>query len=45
MDHEMLAIVEALQYCHPYLYGKKFIMYMDHHPLMYFFTQPNLSPC
>ena len=44
MDHEMLAIMEALWHYHPYLYGKKFVVYMDHRPLMYFFAQLNLSP-
>ena len=41
----MLAIMEAVQYWRPYLYGKKFVMHTDHRPLMYFFAQPNLSPC
>ena len=45
VDHEMLAIVEALQHWRPYLHGKKFIVHTDHRPLTYFFTQPNLSPC
>ena len=44
MDHAMLAIVEALQHWHPYLHGKKFVMQTDHHPLMYFLVQLNLSP-
>ena len=43
MDHEILAIVEALWHWHLYLHGKKFVMHMDHCPLMYFFAQPNLS--
>ena len=44
MDHEMLAIVEALWHWQPYLHGKKFVVHMDQRPLMYFFAQPNLSP-
>ena len=44
MDHEILAIVEALQHWQLYLHGKKFIVRLEHHPLTYFFAQPNLSP-
>ena len=39
----MLAIMEALWHWRPYLHGKKFVVHMDHHPLTYFFAQPNLS--
>ena len=41
----MLAIVEALRYWRPYLHGKKFVVRTDYRPLMYFFAQPNISPC
>ena len=44
MDHEMLAIMEALWHWRPYLHGKKFIVHTDHRPLTYFFAQLNLSP-
>ena len=44
MDHEMLAIMEALQHWHLYLNGKKFSVNRDHQPLIYFFAQLNLSP-
>ena len=44
IDHEMLAIVEALWHWQPYLYGKKLIIHTDHRLQMYFFAQPNLSP-
>ena len=44
MDHEVLATVEALRHWQCYLHGEKFIVCTDHHPLMYFFAPPNLSP-
>ena len=44
MDHEILAILEALQHQQLYLHGKKFIVCTDHWPLTYFFAQHNLSP-
>ena len=44
MDHEMLAIMEALPHWCPYSHGKKFIVDTDHQPLMYFFVQPNPPP-
>ena len=36
MDHEMLAIMEALKHWQPYIHGKEFVVCTDHQPLMYF---------
>ena len=44
MDHKILAIMDALWHWQLYLYGKQFIMHMDHRPLIYFFVKPNPSP-
>ena len=45
MDHEMLAIVEALRHWQPCLQGKKFVVCLDHRLLTFYLAQPNLPPC
>ena len=33
IEREMLAVVAAVKHFYPYLYGRKFILFTDHHPL------------
>jgi RNase H-like domain found in reverse transcriptase len=42
-ERELLAIVYALKEWRPYLYGSRFVINNDHHPLRYLDTQTNLS--
>lgn len=38
IERELLAICWATRYFRPYLYGRKFIIYTDHKPLVYLFS-------
>ena len=44
MDHEILAIVEALRHWKLCLQGKKFVVCLDHRLLTFYLAQPSLSP-
>ena len=35
IEKKLLAIVYCVRYFHPYLYGRKFILYTDHQPLIW----------
>ena len=41
---ELLAIVDTIRAWRSYLYGRKFTIFSDHHPLRYLQTQSHLSP-
>ncbi|XP_042882480.1 uncharacterized protein LOC122259651 [Penaeus japonicus] len=43
IDIEALAVVEAVRNFDPYLYGKAFVIYTDHRPLVYVFKQVTKS--
>lgn len=43
IEKELLAIVWAVKYFRPYLYGKRFIIETDHKPLVYLFNMSNPS--
>lgn len=38
IELELLAIVWAVRHFRPYLYGRKFVIYSDHRPLVYLFS-------
>ena len=40
---EVLAVVEAINHFTPYLYGKEFVVYMDHRPLCSLLTSEHLN--
>lgn len=40
-EKELLALVMTVEHYHPYLYGKKFIIYTDHAPLTFLPNKPN----
>jgi RNase H-like domain found in reverse transcriptase len=42
-ERELLSIVYALKKWRPYLYGSRFVIKRDHHPLRYLDTRSNLS--
>lgn len=42
-DKELLAIVWAIKYFRPYLYGRRFRIITDHRPLIYLFGMNNPS--
>ena len=42
-EQELLAIIIALKSWRHFLYGRKFIVQTDHHSLVHFMKQPNLS--
>lgn len=44
IDCEALAVVESLRVFDSYLYGRKFIVYTDHRPLVYVFKRRTKSP-
>ena len=44
MDKEALAIIFGLKRFHQFLYGHKFIIYMDHKPLSYLFDPTQAIP-
>ena len=39
----MLAVVEAVKYFSPYLYGQKFVVFTDHKPLCTLLTSDHLN--
>lgn len=41
IEKELLAIYHSIIAFRPYIYGKKFIVYTDHKPLVYLFTMKN----
>lgn len=43
IEKELLAIVWAVKYFRPYLFGKKFKIFTDHKPLIYLFSMTNPS--
>ncbi|KAK9717196.1 RNase H-like domain found in reverse transcriptase [Popillia japonica] len=43
LEKELLAIVWAVKYFRPYLFGKKFKIFTDHKPLIYLFSMTNPS--
>ncbi|XP_037783691.1 uncharacterized protein LOC119579918 [Penaeus monodon] len=43
-DLEALAVVEGVRVFDSYLYGRHFIVYTDHRPLVYVFSRKNKSP-
>lgn len=43
IEHELLAIVWAVQHFRPYLFGRKFTIYTDHRPLAFLFNCKNQS--
>ena len=42
-EQELLAIIIALKEWRHYLYGRKFVVHTDHHSLIYFMKQQNMS--
>ena len=42
-DREILAIIKSLRYWRGYLAGESSVVYTNHKPLEYFFSQPSLS--
>ncbi|XP_069990640.1 uncharacterized protein [Penaeus vannamei] len=44
IDCEALAVVEAVRVFDSYLYGRKFLIYTDHCPLVYIFKHQTKSP-
>lgn len=40
-DSEALAVIEAVRAYDPNVYGRRFIVYTDHRPLVYVFTRKN----
>jgi len=44
IDLEALAVVEGVRVFDPYLYGRRFIVYTDHRPLVPVFTRKTKSP-
>lgn len=43
-EKECLAIVEAIDHYHPYLFDKKFVVYSDHNALSYLLNIKNKNP-
>lgn len=43
IEKELLAVVWAVKHFRPYLYGRKFIIFVDHKPLVYLFGMTNPS--
>jgi len=44
IDLEALAVVEGVRVFDPYLYGRRFVVYTDHRPLVHVFTRKTKSP-
>lgn len=43
VELELLAIIWSVEWLRPYLYGRKFYIYTDHKPLIYLFSNRNMS--
>lgn len=43
IDHEALAVVEAVRHYNPYLYGRHFQIFTDHRPLVHVFRRTTKS--
>lgn len=44
LDKEGLAVIFGVQYFHKYLYGRKFVIYTDHEPLLGLFHEKKAVP-